>query len=209
VLWTSAQPVLVLGTARPIRKDLLIDAAREDGLEILRRRSGGGTVILGPRSPAVTLIDRLAGDIRDCYRRFCAVLREVLAELGVAAQFRRPADMACGGRKIAGLAQRRRRRAGLVTASVLVRPLAAESERYLALPVREDCPEYRRGRTHREFMTSLEQLGVALPAGAFREAFLRVLERRGAWAGRLSPCERELATAVASQLSSPDWVNRL
>jgi len=207
ITWTSAAPAAVLGTARAAGTDLRLEALRADGVKVLRRRSGGGTVILGAVSPVVTLLDAVGGDIRECYDRFCEVLIAALGRLGVEAAFEPAADLAVAGRKISGLAQRRKRRGALVTASVLLESLAVESEKYLVEPVAADAPEYRKGRGHAGFMTSLRELGVD-PA-AWRQALRAELESLGATPATASPAELERAAAIELELADESWIYRL
>jgi len=208
VLWSSPARVIVLGTARPSGGDVFLEHALEDGVRVLRRRSGGGTVVLGPGSPAVTLVDRLSGDIRECYRRFCEVLIAAVARLGLTAEFRAPADLAVGELKIAGLAQRRKKNAALVTASVLSGSMADAAARYLVEPGPEDSPGYRRGRGHGEFMTSLLELGAAEDDRAFLKALRTELEARGAAAGAVSERERAGAAGISEELEDSEWIYR-
>ena len=58
----------------------------------------------------------------------------------------------------------------LYQAAVIVEPLAAQSARYLRMPPRQ--PEYRRGREHGAFMTSLRECGVGTGASGAAEALL-------------------------------------
>jgi lipoate-protein ligase A len=47
-LWESPDYFVVLGAGSPSRTDVNVDACREAGVPILRRCSGGGTVVQGP-----------------------------------------------------------------------------------------------------------------------------------------------------------------
>jgi len=208
LFWTAPRLSAVLGTARPVERDLCTAAVRADRLPVLRRRSGGGTVLLGAASPAVTTVLPAATDLGEAYARFCGVLLAALGRLGVPAGFQRPADLAAAGRKLAGLAQRRRRAAELVTAAVLAAPLVEESGRYLAEPAAEDAPAYRAGRGHREFMTSLAELGVEHPAEALFTALAAELAERGASRGGLTADESRRAEQIASELADPAWIYR-
>jgi len=209
LLWTAGERSAVLGTARPAAGDLFLERLRAEGVPVWRRRSGGGTVLLGPQSPVVTLVAGGSGSIRDSYLRFCETLIAALDRLGVAAEFRPPADLAVGGRKLAGLAQRRKRRAALVTAAVLARPLAAEAARYLPEPASGDAPTYRAGRAHGEFMTSLAGLGVTPAGERFNEAVRAEVTARGAALAELSTGERSRAAEIEPELADPGWIHRL
>ncbi len=207
-LWTSMELCAVLGTARPADGDLRLDALRADGVPVLRRRSGGGTVLLGPPSPAVTLVTESPGGIRESYEHFYEPLARALARLGAEATFQPPADLAVRGNKVAGLAQRRKRRAVLVTASVLAGSLVEESARYLASPAGRDAPAYRKGRGHAGFMTSLAGLGVERAAERFAEELRKELAARGAAPAELSREERARAAKIERELADPEWVYR-
>ena len=212
LLWTAPARCAVLGTARPVQADLFAERLAADGVPFWRRRSGGGTVLLGPESPAVARVERLAapgrGSIRESYASFAEVLLAALGRLGLQARFEPPADLACDGRKLAGLAQRRKRWAVLVGASVLAEPNAEDSARYLREPVPGDAPAYRAGRTHGAFMTSRAELGLADPAARFRQALRLELIRRGAAEGPLLPEERRRAGEIARELARPEWRRR-
>lgn len=212
--WTSPGRCAVLGTARPAARDLFLERLEADGVPAWRRRSGGGTVLLGPESPAVTMIARFdsgrggGANINESYRVFCETLSAVFARLGLPTGFEPPADLACRGRKIAGLAQRRKRAAVLVTASVLAAPLADDCARYIREPSAEDSPAYRAGRRHGDFMTSLaRETGGALadPAAAFREAFRAELVARGAVLVLPTAAEAGRAPDIARELAERDW----
>ena len=43
--WESAEPFVVLGVSRGIEKDAERERCREDGIPVLRRASGGGSVL--------------------------------------------------------------------------------------------------------------------------------------------------------------------
>jgi lipoate-protein ligase A len=209
LLWTAPARCAVLGTARPVEGDLFAARLEADDVPVWRRRSGGGTVLLGPESPAVARVERLEapgrGSIRESYASFSKALAAALGRLGLAARFELPADRACAGRKIAGLAQRRKRTAALVSAAVLARPLAEASARYLREPASGDAPAYRAGRAHGAFMTSLAELGLADPVRQLREALRAELLRRGARDDALRPEERRRASELARELASPQW----
>ena len=54
--WEPREYAVVLGASRRLRDDVLVDACRADGVPILRRSSGGGTVVVGPGTLNVTVV---------------------------------------------------------------------------------------------------------------------------------------------------------
>lgn len=89
-------------------------------------------------------------------------------------------DLCVSDRKIAGSSLRLWKERLLFQIAVLVETDIALLERYLRHPSRE--PDYRRGRSHRDFVTSLRGAGfsvtVAEVVGALRERLEREAARR-------------------------------
>ena len=155
---------IVLGSAQ--RPDLLdTEAVAAAGLSIVRRRSGGGAVLLVPQ--AVVWIDLIvpAGspgwtdDVRASMVRAGNVWRAALAELAqpglvvhaggmvqsdwsplVCFAGVGPGEVLVGPRKLVGLSQRRTRHGARIQGLVHTRPLVAETTRYIAADRRPAGP---------------------------------------------------------------------
>ena len=54
--WDFPRFAVVLGASRRLAGDVRVDACQEDGVPIVRRSSGGGTVVIGPGALNVTVI---------------------------------------------------------------------------------------------------------------------------------------------------------
>ncbi len=150
---------MVLGASRRLRDEVLLAACQADGVPIVRRSSGGGTVVIGPGTLNATLI--LSGTAApgltavDTAQRF--VLERIARVLQLAG---RPVvvagsgDLTIDGRKFAGSAQRRLRHWFFVHCTIMHSFPLERISRYLALPGRQ--PDYRAGRSHAEFLRNLE-----------------------------------------------------
>jgi lipoate-protein ligase A len=107
-------------------------------------------------------------------------------------------------RKLAGNAQARKRRSGVVHGALLADPDWALLEQVLRFPTR--APDYRAGRGHRDFLISLRDLRAPCDLGSLVEALSAAL---GAKAGRnVAPREEELARArelLEEKYSRPEW----
>ncbi|HEB84320.1 MAG TPA: hypothetical protein ENI92_04885 [Bacteroidetes bacterium] len=90
-------------------------------------------------------------------------------------------DLAIGGRKLAGSAFYRRKNLAYYSASLLVDPDLALIERYLRHPPRE--PEYRRGRAHRDFLTTLREAAGIHDAEGFARRLRGTLDPAALRAG--------------------------
>ena len=152
--------VIVLGAAGAAGVDVHREAAAAAGIEIRRRRGGGGTVLLGPGQVVVALVTEVDHPYRN--REYAHAVNDWLIDAlhgdGVRGiEQRGISDLAIGGRKIAGTSVFRRRRILFYQASLLVDNDPAEFERFLAFP--RQVPDYRQGRGHAAFCTTLAAVG--------------------------------------------------
>ncbi len=156
--WEPRQYAVVLGASRSIREDVLVEACRADGVPILRRSSGGGTVVVGPGVLSVAFIlaethapGLWAVDL--AHRYVLERLAESLVRAGQPVTIEGSGDLVIGGRKCGGSAQRRLKHWFMVHCSILYEMPVERIARYLALPGRQ--PAYRRRRSHQDFLSNL------------------------------------------------------
>ena len=152
--------MVVLGAAGDPAADVHRDAAAAAGIDIRRRRGGGGTVLLGPGQVVVALVTEVDHPYRN--REYAHAVNDWLIDAlhgaGVRGiEQRGISDLAIADRKIAGTSVFRRRRILFYQASLLVNNDPAEFERFLAFP--RQVPDYRRGRGHAAFCTTLAAAG--------------------------------------------------
>ncbi len=176
-VWTCSATAAVLGVSRDAEAEVNADECRRRGVALLRRASGGGTVVVGPGTVQYAiLLPHLAGDaalsLGAAKSESNDAVRDALARCGVDAKLTSDAsgDLRIGDRKVGGLALRRHRDATLVHGTLL---MSADLELIGAIlrhPARE--PEWRRGRPHAEFLASLGRFDV--------DAFARELKLRAA-----------------------------
>ncbi len=157
-VWESARPFLVLGLSCKVAEDVHVEACLRDGLPVLRRRSGGGTVLQGPGSLSYALVLRVSRDpdlasIGGTNRWVLERVRQALLPLTGGIEMRGISDLAIAGRKISGNAQRRKREWILFHGTLLHAFDVEQVERYQRLPPRR--PEYRGERAHRDFLRTL------------------------------------------------------
>jgi lipoate-protein ligase A len=162
-LWELTQPAVVLGAGGCLRQEVYWEQCLKDGVPVLRRSSGGGTVVLGPGCLCFSLILRLDHHplLVDIRASFAYILQRIATALApeVTVQFQE-SDLVLNDRKVSGNAQQRKRRYLLHHGTLLYGIDAAVYDRYLAVPPRQ--PAYRRGRPHSEFVTNLPLSGATL-----------------------------------------------
>jgi lipoate-protein ligase A len=159
-----------LGRTGKEEDDLFLDKVKQDGIPLLRRSSGGGTVLQGKGCLNYSLIlskqrDPRLSDIRKSYE---FILRNVLSALNamdVDAVFRPTSDMVLrnGELKFSGNAQRRSKNFILHHGTILYGFDLGKIGAYLRIP--KDIPDYRRGRPHDQFTAN-----VPLNASDFKKS---------------------------------------
>jgi lipoate---protein ligase len=155
--WELPALAVVAGAGGSVALDVNVAACEADGVPILRRASGGGTVLLGPGCLCFSLVLSYASapgldDIRASnqyvLQRVANALRPV-----VTAKFEGTSDLAVEGVKVSGNAQQRKRTHFLHHGTLLCGFDVGLFAWYLNSPERQ--PEYRRNRPHVEFVTNL------------------------------------------------------
>jgi lipoate-protein ligase A len=156
-LWELGTYAVVVGSGGSVPIDVNRPACAADGIPIVRRASGGGTVVLGPRCLCYTLVlsyehaprlNEIPASNRYILGRVVRALESV-----VVAAVEGTSDLAVSGVKFSGNAQQRKRRAFLHHGTLLCGFDLARVSRYLNAPERQ--PEYRRDRPHAEFVANL------------------------------------------------------
>jgi lipoate-protein ligase A len=157
-VWEWPQLAVVLGSGGKLADDVDDERCRADGVPILRRSSGGGTVLLGrgcllysvvlryDRDSALTNITSSIGYILDRVQRALTGLVPEIVTAGTS-------DLTVDGRKFSGNAQQRKARHFLHHGTLLYAFDLALVGRYLKTPARQ--PKYRDGRPHDEFVRNL------------------------------------------------------
>ena len=169
----------VLGAAGKPEQDLLLDALRADHVPWRHRRGGGGTVVLGPGQVVLAVVTEVSSPFRN--REYAAEINgwivEAMGLLGIAGVVPEGiSDLAIGGRKIVGTSIYRTRLVLFYQASLLVSNDITVFTRYLAMPSR--VPEYRQGRSHEDFCTTLRREGWAGTTGDVIAALEGVVSAR-------------------------------
>ncbi len=166
LLWEAAAPAIVVGRSNVVDREVDVAACGTDGVQIYRRSSGGGAVVLGPGclcyalALPITPADRAAG--------IPAVTRAVMGRLAVALQplstepvaVQGISDLTIGGRKCSGNSQRWLRQALLHHGTLLYDADVSRIARWLRFPSQQ--PDYRADRPHAAFIRTFPATRGAL-----------------------------------------------
>jgi lipoate-protein ligase A len=168
--------VVVLGSGSRPEVEVHEDVCRADGVPLLQRRGGGCAVVIDPGNVIVSVVATGLpfGRHRSQFDRLSAWLIEGLAQAGVE-NVRQAgiSDLVLGDRKIAGSAIYRSKDLLYYSASLLVTADLERIARYLRHPPRE--PEYRAGRDHLAFLTTLAAAMPGLTGESDPESFAQAL----------------------------------
>ena len=187
--WESSKLFIVLGRIGNPAADLDVAKVLADRIPVLRRSSGGGTVLQGKGCLNYTLVlskDRPEiRDLRRSYQFICGNIIAALKNCGIDAAFRPLSDIALSqsNKKISGNAQKRSKKFILHHGTLLYQFDLEKIVKYLTMP--EDVPEYRQNRSHLDFVTNIPAAAGALKQ-EIRKAFAVTQET-----GHLSLEERE------------------
>ncbi len=200
-IWEPTEYFVVLGRSNRAESEVDSEFCKAEGIPILRRASGGGTVLLGPGCLCYTLalpltdVHRALGIARvttDLMERLAIGLSSVLSNISV----RGTSDLVWEGRKFSGNAQRWLRKSFVHHGTLLYDFDLSKLARCLAFPSRQ--PEYRQTRPHLEFVTN-----VSLNAAELRNILLKT------WDATPSSCPvnlfEETRKIVTSRYGSTEW----
>jgi len=158
--WEAQDHFVVLGYGKHLSAEVDEEECKLLGVPILRRASGGGTVVQGPGCLNYTLVLPIHSrpeleSITTTNRHIMEKTRAALAPLAIGElRVEGHTDLTINGRKFSGNAQRRKRRCLLFHGSFL---LSFDLDRiYRTLRMPKQQPDYRASRPHAEFVTNLE-----------------------------------------------------
>jgi lipoate-protein ligase A len=158
--WEAQEHFVVLGYGKHLSAEVYEDECKRLGMPVLRRASGGGTVVQGPGCLNYTLVLPIDSvpeleSITTTNRYIMEKTRAALAPRVVGAvRVEGHTDLTIDGRKFSGNAQRRKRRCLLFHGSFLLNFDLDLIYRTLRMPKQQ--PDYRDSRPHAEFVTNLK-----------------------------------------------------
>jgi lipoate-protein ligase A len=157
--WEPAQYFAVVGYSNRVATEVNVSACVAKGVPILRRFTGGGTVLQGPGCLNYALAVRherleIPVDLTASYRFVLGRHLEYLTHWSAKAiQIQGISDLVLEGRKFSGNAQHRKRLCSLFHGTFLLGFDLGLIETCLRMPSKE--PAYRQGRSHEAFLCNL------------------------------------------------------
>ena len=190
-VWEPQRPFVVVGYANKVATEVNLPACEARDIPVLRRCSGGGTVLQGPGCLNFALVLKITGTgplhsiasanrfIMDRNRTALESVLQRRCRSGEAQNFnceiRHPksevtvrghTDLAVGSLKFSGNSQRRRRNFLLFHGSFLLQADLALISELLPMPSKQ--PDYRGNRSHQDFLTNLPATADEVKAALLR-----------------------------------------
>lgn len=200
--WMAAEFTVVVGSSSRLEDEVDVEACRAAGVRVMRRPTGGATVVLGPGClmwSVITPFPEAPPSVESLHSSTLNPLCDAFAAAGVAVARKGTSDLAVGERKVSGNALRIRKHAVLYHGTLLDRFDIEAAMRLLKHPPRE--PTYRGGRPHTAFLANL-QMGRAPLEHLVQRAF-RV-------SGQAAACDPQRVAALLTDRYRCDaWHTRL
>jgi lipoate-protein ligase A len=202
--WEADRPFVVVGYANSVATEVNVDACAAHGVPVLRRCTGGGTVLQGPGCLNYTLVLRITegGPTRNIsatnqfvMERNRAAVASAICNPQSAVVVQGHTDLTLDGVKFSGNAQRRKRRCLLFHGTILLNLDLALVEELLPMPSRQ--PDYRQNRAHRDFIGNLP-----LPADAVKQALVSAWNAQQAAVPAL---DEAIKVLVSAKYGRPEW----
>jgi lipoate---protein ligase len=206
--WEFGTYFVVLGYSRQLEEEVFALECDRLNIPVLRRCSGGGTVLQGPGCVNYSLILPIEADpeLSTITGANCWIMKRISNAVAPLAsgqlRVQGHTDLTLDGQKFSGNAQRRKRRSLLFHGSFLLNFDLSLISKTLRLPRQQ--PEYRQARPHDDFLTNAPfafgdlQRALANEWGAFKTASESV---QGEIRGRVEQLVKE-------KYSRDDWNHR-
>jgi lipoate-protein ligase A len=168
-VWEPRTPMVVLGRSSCRQQEVNLDYCHQHDIPVLRRCSGGATIVTGPGCLMYAVVLRYADkpELRLLDRAHAFVLNQIRAaieQLGLSVTIQGTSDLTIGNRKFSGNSLRCRRNGFLYHGTLICDFDLGLVAKCLQMPRRQ--PAYRASRRHDEFLTRLpfstQELGPAI-----------------------------------------------
>jgi lipoate-protein ligase A len=164
---------IVLGRSRTVESDVYEENCKLDNVKIVKRISGGGTILLAPGMFAWSLIIPTQKICLNQTKWFNVLLNWVINILSSIEikniEAKGISDLTINNKKISGTALYIGAKKVLYHGTLLIDIDLLLFEKYIKMP--DKMPEYRQNRKHSEFVTTLKILGYQFERDEIKNTF--------------------------------------
>lgn len=168
-IWEPENTLVVLGHSNIAEDEVYSEQCAQDNICVRKRRGGGGAVVLAQGMLVISIakcVHSFPTPLK-WLRKINSLVIDVLEGNNVKNLFQRGiSDICIDVKKILGSSLYLPKGRLLYQASLLVNCDLTTVERYLRHPRWE--PDYRQGRSHREFLTTLWREGYTMGIGSLK-----------------------------------------
>lgn len=164
-IWESKEPFIVLGRSNIAKKEIFFRQCIRDGLSVQRRAGGGGAVYIDKGVVIITITKTVNNSFNneDYFKKINNILCDSLEKIGVKNLNQNGiSDICIDNRKIMGSSMHRSGSILFYQGSLLVDIDIEKIEKYLKHPSKE--PDYRKKRSHKDFLITLRKAGYEISA---------------------------------------------
>jgi len=159
-IWIPDKTYVVLGASNQPEESLFAENVKLDNITVMKRASGGQTVLLTPNNLIISVVfdGNEMLNPKEIFQCTNSLIIDALEETGITGlSLTGISDIAISGKKILGSAIYRNKDMLLYHAVLNLGEPASTFEKYLKYPPKE--PDYRNGRKHIDFVSSLKENG--------------------------------------------------
>ena len=160
LLWIPNKTYIVLGASNKAKDAVNEEPTLQDNITVVKRRTGGQTVMLTPKNLIISAVinDESIMKPKDVFNMFNShIIGAIAKDHTVKFATRGISDIATGEVKIMGSSMYRGKGYLFYHAVLNFDEPPTTFQKYLKHPNNE--PDYRKGRMHHEFVTSLKETG--------------------------------------------------
>ncbi len=177
LVWIPHERCIVLGNSNKIYEAIWEENVEKDKIPVIKRPTGGQTVLLSPNMLAISIIrnSKNIGPSRQYFFEYNKKIIEILQKFDITdIKVQGISDITLQGKKIVGSAMYRNSQRIFFHAVLNISENSETIERYLKMPA--STPAYRQGRNHVEFVTSLADQGFQTDIFLLQSTFRQEME---------------------------------
>lgn len=169
--WIPPFEAVVLGCGSKADTAFEHEAIAQDEIQVFRRPTGGESMFLSPKMTVISILIQMPVQFlaKALFSATGETLIRALTGLGIRGLcLRGTSDLVLGKKKVLGSSIYQRKNRLFYHAVLNVGEEPFRIQKYLRHPERE--PDYRNGRSHAEFVTSLNREGFSINPETIRKA---------------------------------------
>ena len=200
----QVEPTVICGRHQEMPLEVDMDYARDYGIQVWRRKSGGGCVYADSHNVMFSYITADRGGVQGCFTRYTGLVCGMLASLGIDARPTGRNDIAVDGHKVAGNAFYRSHGRSIVHGTMLydadpdtmgrvLTPSRAKlmSKSVVSVPAR---------------ITTLRRCGIAISCDDFIRRAVTLLGSNGSYT--LAPADVAAVEEIMQEYLQPGFLRR-